>query len=292
MLENREELDQLASNLEGTSTGSCFLVARLCRRGSGGSLVSVTAPELTKGWGQFGLCDSTGTNKRLRGNYLFRGLFTEEDWTGLFDLNQHKNCIFMFIYTCRPATGVAAPVLEPAVKPYKLLHDILSPEVQNKLYSYFQCTWWNRNGPVVIGQAARLSVKLQQRELIKLQHTRNNFNFNLKEFGPLQANKKSQVGKSIMLEGSKINFIKTIPYGERCRWPAGSGGIGFEAERVQGRRKLWTPKKLEGEEGNCLPRVRRQRVQEDGDTLFFRFGGFSSSAGSVSVDTVHLRDIR
>ncbi|KAL4556841.1 hypothetical protein LXL04_003807 [Taraxacum kok-saghyz] len=189
-------------------------------------------------WGQFGLCDSTGTNKRLRGNYLFRGLFTEEDWTGLFDLNQHKNCIFMFIYTCRPATGVAAPVLEPAVKPYKLLHDILSPEVQNKLYSYFQ------------------------------------------------------VGKSIMLEGSKINFIKTIPYGERCRWPAGSGGIGFEAERVQGRRKLWTPKKLEGEEGNCLPRVRRQRVQEDGDTLFFRFGGFSSSAGSVSVDTVHLRDIR
>ncbi|KAL4564080.1 hypothetical protein LXL04_028131 [Taraxacum kok-saghyz] len=38
----------------------------------------------------------------------------------------------------KPATGVAAPVLEPAVKPYKLLHDILSPEVQNKLYSYFQ----------------------------------------------------------------------------------------------------------------------------------------------------------
>ncbi|XP_024968890.1 uncharacterized protein LOC112508492 [Cynara cardunculus var. scolymus] len=38
----------------------------------------------------------------------------------------------------RPATGVAAPVLEPAVKLYKLLHDILSPEAQNKLYSYFQ----------------------------------------------------------------------------------------------------------------------------------------------------------
>lgn len=38
----------------------------------------------------------------------------------------------------RPATGMAAPVLEPAVKLYKLLHDILSPEAQNKLYSYFQ----------------------------------------------------------------------------------------------------------------------------------------------------------
>ncbi|KAL4591311.1 hypothetical protein LXL04_004269 [Taraxacum kok-saghyz] len=55
-------------------------------------------------WGQFGLCDSIGTNKRLRGNYLFRGqfgldytckvacqqmgltfkwLFTEEDLTDL-----------------------------------------------------------------------------------------------------------------------------------------------------------------------------------------------------------------
>ena len=33
----------------------------------------------------------------------------------------------------RPATGVSAPVLEPAVKLYKLLHDILSPEAQNKL---------------------------------------------------------------------------------------------------------------------------------------------------------------
>ncbi|KAK3030728.1 hypothetical protein RJ639_036532, partial [Escallonia herrerae] len=38
----------------------------------------------------------------------------------------------------RPATGLAAPVLEPAVKLYTLLHDILSPEAQNKLYSYFQ----------------------------------------------------------------------------------------------------------------------------------------------------------
>lgn len=38
----------------------------------------------------------------------------------------------------RPATGRAAPALEPAVKLYKLLHDILLPEAQNKLYSYFQ----------------------------------------------------------------------------------------------------------------------------------------------------------
>lgn len=38
----------------------------------------------------------------------------------------------------RPATGSAAPALEPAVKLYTLLHDILSPEAQNKLYSYFQ----------------------------------------------------------------------------------------------------------------------------------------------------------
>lgn len=38
----------------------------------------------------------------------------------------------------RPATGIAAPVLNPAVKLYSLLHDILSPEAQNKLYSYFQ----------------------------------------------------------------------------------------------------------------------------------------------------------
>lgn len=38
----------------------------------------------------------------------------------------------------RPATGLAAPVLEPAVKLYTLLHDILSPEVQNHLCHYFQ----------------------------------------------------------------------------------------------------------------------------------------------------------
>lgn len=36
------------------------------------------------------------------------------------------------------ATGVAAPVLEPSVKLYSLLHDILAPEAQTKLYSYFQ----------------------------------------------------------------------------------------------------------------------------------------------------------
>lgn len=40
--------------------------------------------------------------------------------------------------TFRPATGHAAPVLKPAVELYKLLHDVLSPEAQNKLYSYFQ----------------------------------------------------------------------------------------------------------------------------------------------------------
>lgn len=37
-----------------------------------------------------------------------------------------------------PATGVAAPVLAPALKLYKLLHDILSPEAQSKLCRYFQ----------------------------------------------------------------------------------------------------------------------------------------------------------
>ncbi|XP_052190271.1 uncharacterized protein LOC127799978 isoform X2 [Diospyros lotus] len=38
----------------------------------------------------------------------------------------------------RPATGVIAPVLKPAVKLFTLLHDILSPEARNKLYGYFQ----------------------------------------------------------------------------------------------------------------------------------------------------------
>ncbi|XP_023750462.1 uncharacterized protein LOC111898824 [Lactuca sativa] len=51
-------------------------------------------------------------------------------------LNEQSPSGIMDVFT--PATGVAAPVLEPAVKLYKLLHDILSPEAQNKLYSYFQ----------------------------------------------------------------------------------------------------------------------------------------------------------
>lgn len=38
----------------------------------------------------------------------------------------------------KPATGVVPPALEPAVKLFSLLHDILSPETQNTLYSYFQ----------------------------------------------------------------------------------------------------------------------------------------------------------
>ncbi|KAF9601577.1 hypothetical protein IFM89_020433 [Coptis chinensis] len=38
----------------------------------------------------------------------------------------------------RPATGSPAPALAPAIKLYTLLHDILSPEAQLKLCSYFQ----------------------------------------------------------------------------------------------------------------------------------------------------------
>ncbi|XP_057725923.1 uncharacterized protein LOC130941436 [Arachis stenosperma] len=38
----------------------------------------------------------------------------------------------------RPASGHAAPALEPAVKLYKLLHDILSPEAQTAFCHYFQ----------------------------------------------------------------------------------------------------------------------------------------------------------
>lgn len=38
----------------------------------------------------------------------------------------------------KPACGLAAPALEPAVKLYTLLHDILSPEAQNTLCHYFQ----------------------------------------------------------------------------------------------------------------------------------------------------------
>ncbi|XP_011622182.1 uncharacterized protein LOC18431026 [Amborella trichopoda] len=42
------------------------------------------------------------------------------------------------INVMRPATGVPAPALVPAVKLFSLLHDILSPEVQLSLCSYFQ----------------------------------------------------------------------------------------------------------------------------------------------------------
>ncbi|XP_019455624.1 PREDICTED: uncharacterized protein LOC109356653 isoform X1 [Lupinus angustifolius] len=38
----------------------------------------------------------------------------------------------------KPASGHAAPALEPAVKLYKLLHDILSPEAQTAFCHYFQ----------------------------------------------------------------------------------------------------------------------------------------------------------
>ncbi|XVE95208.1 hypothetical protein REPUB_Repub02eG0076300 [Reevesia pubescens] len=38
----------------------------------------------------------------------------------------------------KPTTGIAAPALEPAVKLYTLLHDILSPEAQTNLCHYFQ----------------------------------------------------------------------------------------------------------------------------------------------------------
>lgn len=38
----------------------------------------------------------------------------------------------------QPANGQAAPALQPAVKLYTLLHDILSPEAQNKLCRHFQ----------------------------------------------------------------------------------------------------------------------------------------------------------
>ncbi|KAH7860036.1 hypothetical protein Vadar_008426 [Vaccinium darrowii] len=38
----------------------------------------------------------------------------------------------------KPATGLAAPALKPALKLYNLMHDILSPEAQLKLCRYFQ----------------------------------------------------------------------------------------------------------------------------------------------------------
>ncbi|XP_023535679.1 uncharacterized protein LOC111797041 isoform X1 [Cucurbita pepo subsp. pepo] len=45
----------------------------------------------------------------------------------------------------RPATGVAAPAIEPAVKLYTLLHDILSPEAQTSLCHYFQVAMKKRS---------------------------------------------------------------------------------------------------------------------------------------------------
>lgn len=38
----------------------------------------------------------------------------------------------------RPASGLVAPALAPALKLYALLHDILSPEAQLKQCRYFQ----------------------------------------------------------------------------------------------------------------------------------------------------------
>ena len=38
----------------------------------------------------------------------------------------------------RPPTGLAAAALEPAIKLYSLLHDVLSPEAQLRLCGYFQ----------------------------------------------------------------------------------------------------------------------------------------------------------
>ncbi|GKV33596.1 hypothetical protein SLEP1_g42082 [Rubroshorea leprosula] len=45
----------------------------------------------------------------------------------------------------KPATGLAAPALEPAVKLYTLLHDILSPEAQNNMCHYFQAATRKRS---------------------------------------------------------------------------------------------------------------------------------------------------
>ncbi|KAK9136123.1 hypothetical protein Syun_015453 [Stephania yunnanensis] len=45
----------------------------------------------------------------------------------------------------RPSRGSPAPALAPAIKLYTLLHDILAPEVQLKLCSYFQAATKNRS---------------------------------------------------------------------------------------------------------------------------------------------------
>lgn len=41
----------------------------------------------------------------------------------------------------RPPTGLAAAALEPAIKLYSILHDVLSPEAQLRLCGYFQVTY-------------------------------------------------------------------------------------------------------------------------------------------------------
>ncbi|KAL9665332.1 hypothetical protein QQ045_020751 [Rhodiola kirilowii] len=50
------------------------------------------------------------------------------------DESSHSGLMNVF----KPATGIAALALEPAVKLYTLLHDILLPEVQTNLCHYFQ----------------------------------------------------------------------------------------------------------------------------------------------------------
>ena len=47
----------------------------------------------------------------------------------------------------RPANGLVAPALAPAVKLYTLMHDILSPEAQLKFCRYFQVMYSNFSRP-------------------------------------------------------------------------------------------------------------------------------------------------
>lgn len=47
----------------------------------------------------------------------------------------------------RPASGLVAPALAPAVKLYTLLHDVLSPEAQLKFCRYFQVMYSNFTWP-------------------------------------------------------------------------------------------------------------------------------------------------
>ncbi|KAI4337616.1 hypothetical protein L6164_016008 [Bauhinia variegata] len=49
-----------------------------------------------------------------------------------------ESCFSGITEVFRPASGLAPPALEPAVKLYKLLHDILSPEAQTAFCHYFQ----------------------------------------------------------------------------------------------------------------------------------------------------------